>query len=82
MTPTLRRFRASHPVCTHDRRLRRTWLPLGLALAAGLLAPAAFAQSNYATPLYFFTLAGSPGVAAEVDGTADKRSGESPPPAW
>jgi len=48
-----------------SRALRRT----GLALAASLFVPLAHAQSNYATPYFFITLAGSPGLAGEVNGT-------------
>src|SRR2546423_968627 len=46
----------------------RSILPLGAALVAVLAAPLTLAQSNYATPLFFTTLAGSPGSAGEVDG--------------
>ncbi len=41
----------------------------GLMLALGCPAPLACAQSNYATPYTFTTLAGSPGLAGVVQGT-------------
>jgi sugar lactone lactonase YvrE len=55
-------------------RLPRTAAPslpvLGIALAAALLPlPVARAQSNYATPYTFTTLAGSPYAVGIVDGT-------------
>jgi sugar lactone lactonase YvrE len=43
---------------------------LGFALACGLLASRAIAQSDYATPFAFTTLAGNPGTATEINSPA------------
>jgi len=69
MNPSKLRLAVSNPAHASVARTPvsgRVWLQTGFMIAAGLVSTVAHAQSNYATPYFFTTLAG-----ATASGTAD-----------